>query len=209
LNARYWVFSRPIGPQEIPMWYQALHQVHSGPGGAIYEYALAMPRAMLVGAWEVVPDTGRSVIDSVTTVARNPAVFTWLTTDPGIPSGAADSVGSATITKYGLHTVDVDVDATRPAILRLADLWYPDWTVSVDGKPAKLLRADHALRAVAVPAGHHMVEFRFASRSFATGFWLSIGCTLIAVLLLAANWWFQRRRTDDVPESVEGEGAAV
>ncbi len=209
LNTRYWVFSRPVGPQEIPMWYQALQQVHAGPGGAVYEYALAMPRAMLVGAWEVVPDTARSVIDSVTTVARNPAVFTWLTSDPGIPSGPADTVGSATITKYGLHVVDVDVNASRPAILRLADLWYPDWKVTVDGKPAKLLRADHALRAVAVPAGPHKVEFRFASRAFTLGLWLSIGCTFVALLLLAANWWFQRRPMARSREPVEAEGATA
>lgn len=210
LNARYWVFSRPIGPTDFPAnWFQTLRQVHAGPGGAVYEYALAMPRAMLIGAWEVVPDTGRSVIDSVTTVARNPAVFTWLTTDPGIPSGAADSVGSAAITKYGLHAVDVDVNATRPAVLRLSDLWYPDWKVTVDGKPAALLRADHALRAVAVPAGAHKVEFRFASRSFTIGFWISVACTLVALLLLAANWWLQRRRKEGVPEPVEAEGATV
>ena len=101
------------------------------------------------------------------------------------------------------------MNATRPAVLRLADLWYPDWKVTVDGKPAPLLRADHALRAVAVPAGEHKIEFRFASRSFTIGFWLSVGCTLAALLLLAANWWLQRRPKEGVPEPVEAEGAAV
>lgn len=194
LNVRYVVFSRPVSPTEIgPTWFQTLQQVHAGPGGTIYEYQLAMPRAMVVGAWEVVPDTGRQVIDSVSVVARNPATFTWLTQDPGIPSGAADSVGTATITKYGLHEVDVEVDVARPAVLRLADLWYPDWKVRVDGKPAPLLRADHALRAVAVPAGRHQVTFRYESSAFALGLWISIACVVIALLLLGASWWLGRR----------------
>jgi hypothetical protein len=194
LNVRYVVFSRPISPTEIgPTWFQTLRQVHSGPGGTVYEYQLAMPRAMVIGAWEIAPDTGRQVIDSVSVVARNPATFTWLAQDPGIPSGAADSVGTAAITKYGLHAVDVEVQAARPAVLRLADLWYPDWKVRVDGKPATLLRADHALRAVVVPAGRHQVTFRYESGAFALGLWVSIGCTLIALLLLGASWWLGRR----------------
>ncbi len=205
LNARYWVFSRPVAPTDIPVaWYQTLRQVHAGPAGVVYESALAMPRAMLIGAWEVVPDTGRSVLDSVTAVVRNPAVFTWLTSDPGIPSGAADSVGTATITRYSLHQVDLEVEATRPAVLRLADLWYPDWQVTVDGKPAKLLRADHALRGVAVPAGRHQVTFKFVSRAFTTGLWLSIGSVLVALLLLAAGWWLARRPVGPAAPDAEG-----
>ncbi len=207
LNVRYCVFSRPVAPTDIPTTlYQTLRLVHSGPGGAVYEYALALPRAMLVGSWEVVPDTGRSVLDSVSAVVRNPAVFTWLTSDPGIASGPADSVGSATITRYRLHEVDIDVDASRPVLLRLADLWYPDWKVTVDGKPARLLRADHALRAVVVPAGRHQVVFKFESGAFTMGLWLSIGSSLLALLLLAAGWWWSRRPPAMVEPPAE-EGA--
>lgn len=206
LNARYWVFSRPVSPTDIPTgWYSMLRQVYVGSAGVVYDYGLAMPRAMLVGAWSVVPDTGRSVVDSISTVVHNPALFTYLTSDPGIPSGAADSVGSATITRYGLHRVSLDVDAKRPAVLRLADLWYPDWKVTVDDKPAKLLRADHALRAVAVPAGRHKVEFRFVSQAFTLGLWLSIGSAVLALLLMAAGWWLERRTAPPAPALAEGD----
>ena len=194
LNARYWVFSRPVSPTDIPAdWYALLRHVQSTPAGVVYEFGLAMPRATVVGAWEVVPDTGRAVLDSVSSMVRNPAGFTWLTQDPGVPSGAQEEAGAATITRYGLHEVEIEVDATRPAVLRLADLWYPDWKVTVDGRPAELLRADHALRAVAVPQGRHHVVFRFVSGAFQAGLWLSIGSTLAALGLLAAGWWTSRR----------------
>jgi hypothetical protein len=194
LNTRYWVFSRPVAPTDIPTdWYALLKQLHAGPGGVVYEFGLAMPRATVVGAWQVVPDTGRSVIDAVTAVEHNPAAFTWLTSDPGIPSGPEEAAGTATVARYKLHEVEVDVDATRPAVLRLADLWYPDWRATVDGRPATVLRADHCLRAVAVPEGRHKVVFRYVSHAFTAGLWLSVGSSLIALLLLGAGWWLSRR----------------
>ena len=208
MNARYWVFSRPVAPTDIPTgWYAVLRQVYVGSAGVVYEYGLALPRATVVGAWRVVPDTGRAVIDSVTSVAHNPAMFTYLTSDPGIPSGSPGSAGSATITRYGLHRVSLDVDATRAAVLRLADLWYPDWKVTVDGNPTKLLRADHVMRGVAVPAGRHQVEFRFASSAFTAGLWLSIGSAFVALLLIAAGAWLERR-PPPVPMPAEGGEAA-
>ena len=208
MNARYWVFSRPVAPTDIPTgWFAVLRQVYVGSAGVVYEYRLAMPRAMLVGAWRVVPDTGRSVIDSVLAVAHSPASFTYLTSDPGIPSGAADSVGSATITHYGLHQVTVDVEAIRPAVLRLADLYYPDWKVTVDGKPEKLLRADHVMRGVVVPTGRHKVEFKFASAAFTLGLWCSIISALVALALIGVGMWLERRSPAVVAPALAGEAA--
>jgi len=125
--------------------------------------------------------------------SRDPAGFTWLTEDPGTPSGPTAPAGRAEITRYRLHEIEIEVDASRPAVLRLADLWYPDWKVSVDGRPAKLLRADHLLRAVAVPEGRHKVVFRFESGAFRAGFWVSIASLAVALGLLAAGWWVARR----------------
>lgn len=204
LNARYWVFSRPISPTDFPpQWLAALRMVYEGDGGVVYEYAYAMPRATLVGAWSVVPDTGRAVVDSISVAVQPPALFTYLTQDPGIPSGALEPVGNATIAKYGLHEVEVEVEASRAAVLRLADLWYPDWKVSVDGKPATLLRADHLLRAVAVPAGRHTVRFTYASSAFTLGAWVSALSVVLALLLMLGGGF--RARLTRKPS----EGAAA
>jgi len=199
LNCRYWVFSRPVAATDLPAgWYQTLKLVHSSEAGAVYEYALTLPRTMLLGDWAIEP-AGLAVLDSVTAVVHNPATFTWLDRDPGVPAsggspaGATESAGLARVTRYKLHEVEVDVNATRPAVLRLADLYYPDWKVFVDGKPERLLRADHALRAVAVPAGHHTVLFTYESGAFKAGLWVSIVCTFLSLALLAVGFWLERR----------------
>ena len=97
-----------------------------------------------------------------------------------------------------MNDVAVDVDTPGPALLRLADLWYPDWVARVDGRPAAVLRADYLLRAVPVPAGRHRVEFRFESPAMRRGLQLSIA-SLVAILALFAIAWATRRRGAGAP----------
>jgi hypothetical protein len=188
LNVKYIVLSQPLEPNQTPPF---LKPVYSG-SGAVYENVSALPRATVVGAYGLVPATGRAAIDSIRAGRHDAGSFTWLVKDPGEKLGPVDGA-TATIVKYGLHDVDIDVITPGTGILRLADLWYPDWTVSVDGRPAEMLRADHALRAVVVPAGKHHVKFRFASPSVTRGFAVSIASFCIALALLAAGWLFARR----------------
>lgn len=201
LNVRFIVLTQPLPPEQTPPWLQVVHQ----GSAVVYENLAAMPRATVVGGWGVVPDSGRAAIEAIGAGGRDVAAWTWLTKDPGVKPGPVDGA-TATITKYALHQVDVDVESPGPAVLRLADLWYPDWTVRVDGKPAELLRADHLLRAVAVPAGRSRVEFRFESPSVTRGLTVSIVSTAVALALLAAGWLAGRRRAAGAAAAA-GEGA--
>ena len=99
----------------------------------------------------------------------------------------------------------IDVTTPGPALVRLADLWYPDWKATVDGRPVEILRADHALRAVVVPAGRHKVEFRFASESVVKGLTLSLVSTGICCALLIVGALLRRRATSGAqpPEAPE------
>jgi uncharacterized membrane protein YfhO len=53
--------------------------------------------------------------------------------------------------------------------LILADTNYPGWAASVDGKPVAIQTAYGLFRAVPVPAGTHVVEFRFEPASLELG----------------------------------------
>jgi uncharacterized membrane protein YfhO len=72
----------------------------------------------------------------------------------------------------------------------LGDPWYPQWRVEVDGRPAELLRVDHAFRGVRVPAGSHRVVFTYQDRALQAGLVLSS----LTVVGLAGLWWWRRRR---------------
>jgi hypothetical protein len=156
----------------------------------IYENRAALPRATLVGQYQVVqPDS--AILDSVLRGGHDPATITYLTEDPKLQLGPVEG-GTAEIASYRLNDVVVDTNSPGPALLRLADQWYPDWIATVDGRPAPILRADYLLRAVPVPAGRHRVEFHFRPRVVRMGLWISILSLALVLGLLAFD--LTRRR---------------
>jgi hypothetical protein len=85
--------------------------------------------------------------------------------------------------------VEVGVQTAADGLLVLADPWYPQWKVTVDGRPAELLRVDHAFRGVRVPAGTHRVVFSYEDRALQVGLVVSA----VSVLGLAGLWLWRRR----------------
>lgn len=70
--------------------------------------------------------------------------------------------GNAEIISFSPNIVEIAVTSSAPGFLFLSDTYYPTWRVTVNGRDEKILRADHAFRAVRVPAGQSTVVFRNA-----------------------------------------------
>jgi Bacterial membrane protein YfhO len=207
LNVRYLIL-----PQQLPNAPPYLTLVHSGTSytgqpSFVYENQLALPRATVVGAYRVVTPA-IAILDSVAAHTVDAADVTYLEEDPKLTLGPVANA-HADIASYRLNDVTIDVDTPGPGLLRLADLWYPDWTVTVDGKPARLLKADYLLRAVPVPAGKHRVVFRFESQAMRRGLMLSIGSLVVVLALFALDFVMRRRRAAPAPAAVAASGAVA
>jgi hypothetical protein len=101
--------------------------------------------------------------------------------DPRPAAGAKPSFVVARLAVDLAERVAADVNSDAAGILVLADLNYPGWAATVDGRPAPILAADGYLRAVALTPGAHRVEFRYRPVSLYVGGALS----LLALILLA------------------------
>jgi len=84
------------------------------------------------------------------------------------------------------------VHATKPGFLHLTDQYFPGWRATVNGTPAPILRANFLFRAVEVPAGDSLVEFRYVPMSLYLGAAVSLlsGLALGAALIVS----IRRRR---------------
>lgn len=130
--------------------------------GFVYENPRALPRVLFAGL---------AIYDDFSTLLRTGA---WPDFDPGntvlLDSGAeakdadvalAQGGGRVSIRAYGQARVVLAVEAEQAGYVVLNDAWHPWWTVTVDGAPSPLLKANVLFRAVKVPPGRHEVVFAF------------------------------------------------
>lgn len=82
-------------------------------------------------------------------------------------------------TNNNLLALTVSLDSRK--FLFLSEAWYPGWKATVDGKPAKIYRANFAFRALLLEPGTHQVRFDYDPMSFKAGLAISLA-TLLACM---------------------------
>jgi hypothetical protein len=112
----------------------------------------------------------------------------------GGEGSACGPAGSSRVAASRSDRVRLEVEATAPGFAVLADAWDPGWQVELDGRPAPLLRANVAFRAVAVPTGRHVVRMLYRPRPVSEGLALSAGSLLVVAALSVASVTARRRR---------------
>lgn len=151
----------------------------------VYENTDAIPRVWIAQRWVAQPPD-----DVISWMTANAGSLrdTVVVSDPppGSISSDAPGGGQAAIVSYANDRVVVRASLPVASYLVLADTYFPGWEATVDGRPARVQRADHALRAVWLPAGEHDVEFRYRSSQRLTGTILTVLSALAIAGLAAA-----------------------
>jgi Bacterial membrane protein YfhO len=171
-----------VGPPTMVDVPPQFSLAYEGADARIYRNENAMPRAFLVSDAHCVDDreTLRRLWTRDIDVRREVLLADCDRVPPAGPRGTVSHAGIRAHTP-GRVTIETKTDA--PAYLVLTDTWFPGWRVWVDGAEARLWRADHAFRAVWLPAGARTVEFRYQPASVRVGFILS-GLAAVAIALL-------------------------
>jgi len=99
---------------------------------------------------------------------------------PGNLSGRSEPVD---VSYPNPQQVALDANLDRPGLVVLADIYYPGWELTIDGKPAPIYRVNRMMRGAAVPSGKHHLVYTYAPRWFRVGKTISlVGLGLLALL---------------------------
>lgn len=76
-----------------------------------------------------------------------------------------DSTSVVKLTAYAPNQLTYEVKSATGGVMVFSEIYYPEWTATVDGKPAEIGRADYVLRALKVDKGQHQVVLTFDPKS--------------------------------------------
>ena len=115
--------------------------------------------------------------------------------------GNGGAAGSVVLTDYAPNRLVYETDSDAPGTAVFSEVYYPTWQAFIDGSEVKVGRADYVLRALAVPAGHHKIEFVFdplslkITETIATISFIIMVLAALAIIGLEGRSYLKRRRT--------------
>jgi len=183
-------YTRILGPVPTASGSAYLYQADTVP-----PYARVVPAAIKVDNDSAIPPTladprmpgyGRVVLfphDAPVTPARVTAI-----------PPASSSTARVTAWDAGRMTIELEPPPHDSSYVLIAENWYPDWSASVDGNPAAVLRGDNALLTIPVSPGARKVELSYHARAIARGFAIGLVSLLIAIAWFVVPPAWQRRQ---------------
>jgi len=96
------------------------------------------------------------------------------------------------------HHGEIDVMSPDESLVVVSQAYYHPWRAYVDGRRAKIWRANHAFQALQVPPGTHEVKLVYEDNCFRGG-------ALISFLGLASWIAFRRRRPTSGPAELSSK----
>jgi hypothetical protein len=189
LNVRYVVF-RGTPPKGLRPEVQS-------PDYWVMVNRNALPRAFVPRRVERITDD-RERLGRLGAPSFDPREVAYVESPVGLPSAIH---GSAEIVLDLPTHVRIEVSMDSPGLVVLADLWDVGWRAYLHGRPLAVLRVNHTLRGVVVPAGNATLEFRYEP----AGMELVLGLAGLAVMVILSIVLASRRRLSRRP-AIAGSG---
>ncbi len=164
----------------FPVWEYPdgqIKQIYKDEQYEIYEDLNAFPRIFLTSSYEVITDS-QKIIDRLFSVNFDRRNSLILEKPPELEPSAG--IGEAQIVMYSPNSITIKTTSDTNKLLFLSDVYDDGWEATIDGKKARIYRADYDFRAVGVPAGTHTIEYRYRPIEFRIGLLVA----LISVIIL-------------------------
>lgn len=118
------------------------------------------------------------------------------------------SVPEVALEKFSLiardgQSLEFEVVTSTPCTIQLAELMYPGWSVTVNGKTTQPVDDVQIFRSVSVPSGKSIIRWHYAPSSFRWGASLSVASILVGLFLMLSG----KKAKDESDESSRHSGS--
>ncbi|QUB46877.1 YfhO family protein [Prevotella sp. oral taxon 475] len=105
------------------------------------------------------------------------------------------NVAKAVLTKYAPDQLTYSLETDKGGILVFSEVYYPEWTATVDGHPVEVGRVNYLLRAIHVKPGRHEVVLSFFPQSVQrTELVAYIAYALLVLLTIGLIFWNRKSK---------------
>jgi hypothetical protein len=144
---------------------------------------------LVTGGQQPVFEGEAATLDDVMSDRIEPQRIVYLPLEArGLVQASAPASVKIHLSDFSAHRLGMEVEAAAPAMVVVAQTFYPAWRAYVDEKATSVWRANYAFQALEVPSGKHHVTLVYEDRAFLWGAFLSLG-----TMLLCGLGWFSGR----------------
>jgi uncharacterized membrane protein YfhO len=110
-----------------------------------------------------------------------------------------DTTAVIQLSEYKPNEIIYHSKTSSDQIAIFSEIYYEKgWKAYIDGQYAPHFRANYVLRGMKIPAGEHVIKFRFESEIWKTGNNIATAGSIILILvLLGGTYWIIRNRKQE------------
>ncbi len=152
----------------------------------VYRVPGTRPLTYAVGGARVA--TGVDALSALIDPTFDPAREIVIAQGPPVPASPSFA-GTSRIEEARPDRVRLQAELNEAGFLVLVESYDPGWRATVDGRESPVLLANAVFRAVAVPAGRHVIELAYRPPAVLLG----LGGSALTLLAVAISWLAGRR----------------
>ncbi len=106
-----------------------------------------------------------------------------------------DTAALIRLIEYAPNDLKYQVNTLKDQLAVFSEIYYPKgWNAYVDGELKTHFRVNYVLRGMIVPAGKHLVEFKFEPKAYNIGEKISFASSLLVILLVLGYIGFEIKK---------------
>ena len=101
-----------------------------------------------------------------------------------------DTTATIKLTEYSLNALSYDSFSNQNEFAVFSEIYYKDgWNAYIDGELKPHISVNYVLRGMEIPAGRHLIEFKFEPKVIQTGSTISL-ISYVLLMLIPLGWFF-------------------